>query len=225
MYFSKHNEKTVYINHYSGLLEVEGSGPLCREDADVWHAGKNWANGYNVLHVKEGITELGDGYLGAFPKIKCLILSRSVTEVATDPELDDRMRRRKLLIRGEYDTYAERFANEKGLRFLHCDIPLATVEYKEHYETDIITLRFFEKGSPDIHFNCFTPGSSAGSYGGGEYTNDLPQNFYVGCTVEAFADKLTERAREQILNNDMLRRFLRISNLRYERSHKPQNGG
>ena len=26
MYFSKHNEKTVYINHYSGLLEVEGGG-------------------------------------------------------------------------------------------------------------------------------------------------------------------------------------------------------
>ena len=225
MYFSKHNEKTVYINHYSGLLEVEGSGPLCREDADVWHAGKNWANGYNVLHVKEGITELGDRYLEAFPKINCLILSRSVTEVATDPELDDRMRRRKLLIRGAYDTYAEWFAKEKGLRFLHGAIPLATVESKEQHETDIITLRFFEKGSPDIHFNCFTPGSSAGSYGGGEYTNDLPQNFYVGCTVEAFADKLTERAREQILNNDMLRRFLRISNLRYERSHKPQNGG
>ena len=29
MYFSKHNEKIVYINHYSGLLEVEGEGLLC----------------------------------------------------------------------------------------------------------------------------------------------------------------------------------------------------
>ena len=36
MYFSKHNEKIVYINHDSGLLEVEGEGVLCKEDAEVW---------------------------------------------------------------------------------------------------------------------------------------------------------------------------------------------
>ena len=30
MYFSKHNKNTVYINHYSGLLEVEGEGLTAR---------------------------------------------------------------------------------------------------------------------------------------------------------------------------------------------------
>ena len=35
MYFSKHNENTVYINHYSGLLEVEGEGILSKADAEV----------------------------------------------------------------------------------------------------------------------------------------------------------------------------------------------
>lgn len=35
MYFSKHNERITYSNHYSGLLEVMGKGVLCREDAEV----------------------------------------------------------------------------------------------------------------------------------------------------------------------------------------------
>jgi hypothetical protein len=43
MYFSKHNEKIIYINHYSGLLEVEGEGVLIKEDAEVWPTtGRNW---------------------------------------------------------------------------------------------------------------------------------------------------------------------------------------
>ena len=36
MYFSKHNKNITYINHYSGLLEVEGEGVLCREDTELW---------------------------------------------------------------------------------------------------------------------------------------------------------------------------------------------
>ena len=71
MYFSNHNEKITYINHYSGLLEVEGEGVLCREDAtDVWgETGTGWASSYDVLSVTEGITAIGEGYLECFPKI------------------------------------------------------------------------------------------------------------------------------------------------------------
>lgn len=213
MYFSKHNEKTVYINHYSGLLEVEGKGLLVKEDADVWPAsGKNWKNGYDTLSVTEGITGLGEGYLEAFPRIDCLILSRTVESVATTPELDKKLRRKKVLIRGEYDTFAEKFAKEKGLKFLHCDIPLAEDDIEMAHEHDIITLRFHEDGSSDIHCNCFTPGSSAGSYGGGEYARELPRDFYVGCTVEDFAGNFSERLREQLTANNMLRRFLDAAN-------------
>lgn len=111
--FSKHNEKTVYVNHHSGLLEVEGEGLLCREDAEVWPApGRNWARGYDTLSVTEGITGLGEGYLDAFSHIDCLILSRTVDSVAVTPELLKRMHRRKVLIRGEYDTFAEGFAKD-----------------------------------------------------------------------------------------------------------------
>ena len=215
MYFSKHNENTVYINHYSGLLEVEGEGLLIKEDAEVRPTTeRNWQKEYDTLSVKEGITGLGEGYLEAFPDIDCLILARTVESVATTPELDKRLRKNKVLIRGEYNTFAEKFAEEKGLGFLHCDIHLADDDIGDHYEHDIITLRFHTKGAPDIHYNCFTPGSSAGSYGGGEYANPLPLDFYVGCTVEKFADNFNERVRGQILSNDMLRRFLDAANSR-----------
>ena len=64
MYFSKHNKNTVYINHYSGLLEVEGEGLLIKEDAEVQPTTeRNWQKEYDTLSVKEGITGLGKGYL------------------------------------------------------------------------------------------------------------------------------------------------------------------
>ena len=218
MYFSKRDKHITYSNHHSGLLEVEGRGMLCREDADVWpEEPKNWANRYDVLSITEGITVLGKGYLEAFPNIDWLILSRTVESVSTSPELDKRLRKRKVLIRGEYDTFAEKFAKEKGLKFLHSDIHIADDDIAVAHEHDIITLRFHEDGSCDIHYNCFTPGSSAGSYCGGEYANKLPRDFYVGCTIEKFAANFNERVREQILSNDELKRFLESANRRLEK--------
>jgi len=215
MYFSKRDESITYINHYSGLLEVEGKGLLLKEDADVWPTGgEHWQRGYDTLSATEGITGLGEGYLDSFSNIGCLILSRTVESVATSPELDKKLRKNKVLIRGEYNTFAEKFAQEKGLKFLHCDIPLAEDDIEIAHEHDIITLRFHENGSSDIHYNCFTPGSSAGSYGGGEYAKELPKDFYVGCTMELFANNFPERLREQLMANEMLCHFLEAANSR-----------
>ena len=134
--------------------------------------------------------------------------------VATSTELDKRLRRNKVLIRGEYNTFAEEFAQEKGLKFLHCDIHLAYDEIEMAHEHDIITLRFHTKGSSNIHYDCYTPGSSAGSYGGGEYAKELPKDFYVGCSMEQFAGNFPDRLHEQLIGNDMLRRFLETANNR-----------
>ncbi len=215
MYFSLRSKDIVYINHYSGLLEVKGTGPLCLEDAQVFpDEGEDWAGEYDTLSVTEGITELGEGYLEAFPGIQSLILSRTVRSVATTSALDKRLLKNKVLVRGEYDTYAEDFAREKGLRFLHCDIPLGEDVDEKHHERDVITLRFHPKDAPDIHHNIFSPGSSAGSFGGGEVASALPRDFCVGCTPEQFADCFPEDLREQLLANDMLRRFLEAANRR-----------
>ena len=216
MYYSRYNKEITYTNHYDGLLEVEGKGALCPEDAEVWPDGKaDWADTYHTLSVKEGITELKDGYLEAFPKIRCLILSRTVGLVATTRFLDRKLQERDVLIRGEYDTYAEEFAGQKGLRFLPADIPLAEDRIEKHHELDVITLRFHPDADPDIHYNIFLPGSSAGSYGGGEYAKNLPRDFYVGCTMEKFVKNFPDRLADQLMANDRLRRFLEAANRRY----------
>ena len=221
MYFSKHDDSITYTNHYSGLLEVKGKGTLCREDADVWpEEKKNWVKEYDTLSITEGITGIGEGYLEEFPNIGCLILSRTVVSMAVTPELLKRMHKKKILIRGEYDTFAEKFAKENGLEFLHSNIYIAEYDIEIAHEHDIITLRFHEDGTSDIHYNCFTPGSSAGSYGGGEYIKKLPKDFYVGCTMEGFAGNFSERAYDQIISNDELRRFLESANRRYEEKGK-----
>ena len=213
MYFSKNNEEITYSNYFGGLLEVEGKGAVVKEDALVYPmADDDWTDKYHMLSVMEGITELKEGYLEEFRALECIVLSRTVTSVATSPEYDKMLQDNKVLIRGEYDTYAEQFAKERNLRFLHCDIPIARIS--DEHEVDIITLRFHPDGAPDVHHNIFTAGISAGNNGGGEIVNELPEDFYVGCTIEKFANNFSKRALEQILENNMLKRFLEIANQR-----------
>ena len=144
MYFSKHNKDITYINHYSGLLEVEGAGVLCREDAELSpRPTENLAEEYDTLSITEGITEVGEGFLDAFPYIDCLILSHTVVNVVVSDATIEWMQNNEVLIRGEYDTFAERFARENSLAFLHSDIPLAEYDLDVYPEHDIVTLRFF----------------------------------------------------------------------------------
>ena len=84
-------------------------------------------------------------------------------------------------------------------------------------EHDIVTLRFHPDSAPDIHYNIFTPGSSAGSYGGGEVANKLPRDFYVGCTIEMFAEYFHEERRATVMANETLRRFLEAANRRLKK--------
>lgn len=213
MYFSERNEDTVFINHYSGLLEIEGTGDLTVEDLEISPSEEEgWGKEYTELSVKEGITEIREGFLNAFPNMKSLILSRTVTNVALTPELTEMLRKNRVLIRGEYDTCAEEFAKKLDLKFLHCDIPIC--EDEDEHERDVITLRFNPGGTPEIHHNIFTSGSSAGNYGGGEVSSELPENFFAGCTIDTFAEKFPERIRGRLLENVMLRRFLDIANCR-----------
>lgn len=215
MYFSEHNDNITYINHYGGLLEVNGKGFLSPEDLVVKEkSGKEWTKQFNTLNVCEGITEIKEGFLDAFSHVDCLIFSRTVTDAAVSPNLLKQLRDRNVLIRGEYDTFAESFAKANGLTFLHSDIHIADDEIKIACENDIITLRFHLNAPPDILYDCYTPGISAGSMGGGEFVKTLSPDFYVNCTIEMFAEKFSERVTDQILANDALKRFLKISNER-----------
>lgn len=214
VYFSERNEDTVYINHFSGLLAVQGTGDLDVGDTIVSPDEKDdWIDEYDTLSIKEGITEIRKGYLEFFRNITCLIISRSVTDIAVSPKAVKMLHKNNVLIRGEYNTYAEEFSRQLNLRFLHCDIFLA--EISDKFERDVITLRFHDDGAPDIHHNIFSSGSSAGSYGGGEVASELPPDFYVGCTMEKFVKNFRSDAHEQLMANEKLRRFLDNANKRH----------
>ncbi len=212
MYFSEHNEDVVFHNHSDGFLEVEGNGPVCAEDTVIdesWH----WQpEEYTTLSICGGVMEIGAGFLEAFPSLEVLILSRTVEHIEMTPALRKLLHRNRVLIRGVYDSYAEAFAKEQKLHFLHSDIFLLHDRDERHAEDDYVTLRFHLTGKPEIEHDIYSPGSSAGSYGGGKISSKLPGNFYVGCSIEQFAANFHERYREKLLQNEELRAFLEAAN-------------
>ena len=116
MYFSSHNDDVAFVNHASGLLEVEGKGPLCAEDTDVRPFGdKGWADEFSSLKVCPGVTAIGPGFLEAFPGMQVLELPRTVEAVDASEAAIGFLRKRHVLIRGAFDSFAEDFARRHGL--------------------------------------------------------------------------------------------------------------
>ena len=96
-------------------------------------------------------------------------------------------------------------------KIYHKAIFLADHRDEEHHEYTKLTLCFSDKG-PYLLEDVFTPGSSAGNYGGGTVRTDLPANFYQGQTPETFAQHFGERFRDQIRQNAELAAFLEEAN-------------
>ena len=208
MYFSSHSD-VAFVDRAGGLLEVEGKGPLCAEDADVGpFGGKGWADGFTFLKICPGVTAIGAGFLEAFPGMEVLELPRTVEAADESQAAIGFLRKRRVLIRGAFDSFAEAFARRHGLDFLHADIFLACDRDERRQSNTVITLRFFPNGSADVHFDEHSPGSSAGNWGGGVCTSELAQGFYRGCSLEAFAGHFPEHLRESLRQNGELALFL-----------------
>ena len=181
--------KIDYNTRSGGLLEVTGNGVLCCSDIPkILEYGEEWTDRFTSVSIAAGITGIEEGFPGHFRNVS--------------------------LIRGEYGTFAEEFAKTNGFAFLHCDIPVAEDNDEARHEKDEITLRFHPDAAPDILHDIYSTGSSAGSCGGGQVVNTLPEDFYVGCTIEKFAENFPERLRGQITGNEMLKRFLEAANSR-----------
>ena len=216
MYFSEHNDNITFINEWDDNLRVEGKGTVCAEDLDA-RPGSFKPDEYSSLEFDKGITKVTKGFIEAFTSIECLIIAFSVKSIERTPELDKYLVTNKVLIRGEYNSLAERLAKELGLQFLHCDIPLGWTRFESgggYTESTKRTLCFRLDGPPYIYREIFTPGISAGNNGGADLREDLPEDFYVGCDLEGFTYHMPVKCEEAIMKNKQLGRFLRISNQR-----------
>ena len=212
MYFSNFNDKITYSNNWDGSLEVCGQGKVCQEDLLVRPApGKKWMEEFTTIHLKKGITDVGAGFLEAFTAMHTLIIHYTVKSIALTPALQALFKRNRVVVRGWYDSYGERFARENGLKFIHADILVGWAHDEEHYTNTRLEIRFDDAGKPYRFYDDICPGISAGNNGGGTYTRELDEDFYVGETLESFAEWLKCFSHD-ILKNEDLRYYLETAN-------------
>lgn len=214
MYFSEHNKKITYSNHWSGLLEVCGTGPVVKEDTNVSPGSTRdlLDHGYD-LSFTDGITSVGPGFIEQFNHLRSLIFHYSVKSITATPELIAMLKRKNVVIRGWYDSAGEKFARDNGLKFLHADIFIGWHSDEEHYTNTKLTIRFRPDGSPYREYDEYCPGISAGNNGGGVWEGELTRDFYRGETLQSFAEWLP-RFKSPILKNKDLEYFLRTANKR-----------
>ena len=98
----------------------------------------------------------------------------------------------------------------------HPAIFLADHRDEERFEYAKLYLCFSDEGAYLLE-DVYTPGWSAGNYGGGTVRTDLPADFYKGQTPETFAAHFGERFRDQILHNAELAAFLEEANRETEK--------
>lgn len=206
MYCSRHNNEITYFFTWGKPVCIEGKGALCKEDTDI--GKENWTSEYTRLHIKNGITEVKKGFLESFVLLRELIIDSTVENIEMTDELLQLLKNNKITIRGGYDTYAEKFAAENGLTFIHKDIYLGIRRNEEHNESRTITLHFEESDKMCLLYEDFCQGISAGNTMGGEFTRDMPEGFHRGCTVEEFAYMMPEAFFDQIMKNKELEAFL-----------------
>ena len=162
-----------------------------------------------TFSLGHGVTEVEIGFFDRFPTLKELHISDTVKTIALTEAARKAFIINKVLIIGSFDTYAEGFAREHRLRFLHREIELARVgNYNTCEGIDIITLELFTSGKARIRQANYCSGSSAGNNGGGERSFSLPRDFYMTCSQKDIAKMCWGNCAVAVMHNKVLGKFL-----------------
>lgn len=166
----------------------------------------------------EGIETVEEGFLDRIPHLYELEMDDTVKDVGVTEQFEKVMHKNDLLIRGNFDSYAEDFARKYKLRFLPSNMVLAqTGDYFSREGVDIITLRMFDDGRADIHQDERCQGSSASWTGGGEISFDIPWDFFKDENAqENIASKCWGNCREIIMKNEAFTEFLKKAREKYK---------
>ena len=136
------------------------------------------------------------------------MIAPSVKHIGVTEKTREIFVRNGTYVSGRFDTYAESFAREQGICFVHENIELASVgDYFEH-GNDTITLRLYENGTAKLHQDCRCQGISASSMGGGECDVSLPKDFYLTHSPKDIADLCWGSSYSAILKCQELKSFL-----------------
>jgi len=141
-----------------------------------------------ALGLSEEIKEVEPDFFELLPTISSVWIQNPECDLHMTEKTAELFQKNHVILRGDYDTAAERLAKEYRLRFLHLDVELASEGDYFEYGNDLITVRFREDGSAYIHQDCQCQGSAPGQTGGGENSFDIPNDFYRSMTCEELAD-------------------------------------
>ena len=155
-----------------------------------------------------GFTSIDTAFLEKLDTLKELILPDSITEIKMTPKLEKLLKQNGVLIRGTFDSFAEKFAAENDLNFRHRDFFLASYEFRPAHETTSLTLEFNRDGSARIEESVSSPGSSASHCFGGSFYHDLDREFFLHKTAEEIADMFGKGLHNALVENGRLAAFL-----------------
>ena len=160
------------------------------------------------FELAQGVTDVEAGFFDLIPHLTHISAAPSVKNVGVTEKTKEIFAKNYTTVSGKFDTYAERFAKQNGLCFVHSDILLAqTGDYYERGR-NIITLELFDNGTARLHQDCRCPGISAGNTGGGECDIRLPKDFYLTHSPKDLAELCWGSCYSEILKCQELRSFL-----------------
>ena len=155
-----------------------------------------------------GYTGIETAFLEKLQTLKELVLPPSVTDIEMTPSLREILKANGTLIRGSFDSFAERFAAGNRLDFRPSDFIFAEYFFEPAQESTRLTLVFKRDGSVLIREDCSMPGTSVSNTLGGTFTHPLPNDFYLTQTAGQIAGGLNARLCGAVTEDGRLRAFL-----------------
>ena len=190
-------------------FDAYGGKVLRKEDMAYWmdHPQRTDPDGVE-LGLDGEVEEVEPDFFELLPTIRAVWMENPACRIRMTGKTARLFQDNRVLLRGVYDSSAERLARGCRLRFLHLDVQLASAGDYYGRGNDVITLRFHEDGSAYLHQDCRCQGISAGSVGGGETSFDLPGGFYRAMAPEEIAAMCWGSCRGEILGNGRLAAFM-----------------
>ncbi|MBO4501430.1 MAG: hypothetical protein J5760_04230 [Clostridia bacterium] len=154
-------------------------------------------------------TGIDPALLEKFAALKELVLPDSITGLEITPAVEKILKENDTLIRGSFDSYAERFAQERGLRFRPADLIFAEYYFEPAQESTRLTLVFGRGGNVFIKEDVSSPGTSSSNTFGGTFIHPLKKEFYKESTAEEIAQTLGGRLAEAVISDGRLAGFIK----------------
>ena len=168
---------------------------------------------------KYGITGIEHEFIEKIPNLKEIIFPDSLKRLRMTNALKALLIGNKVLIRGTFDSFAEKLAKDLKLHFRHVDLRIARCYDEEHYESVIVTLQFRRDGSVQLEEAISTPGSSNSHTFGIERYQSLPKDFWKTMSAEDVASMYGSWVHDKIIEEGKLAAFIEKA-----RTHKPYTG-